>query len=195
MNQEVDYVLSAIPEWKKADLEVAGSEQAWKQSRASHLPKLTATGRFYQQTLANNFNLSGASSFEVGMVGLSLNWNLFQGNLKRLKTKTAYLDWQIAKEQQRHTQQVLSDEQSMLQSEWINNHLLVQGFDPLLKLYADNFRLAGLQWAAGIIPADELLQVEKEWLEQQQEYLIALADLFTSQALLVIRNQTYSENP
>lgn len=195
VNQEVDYVLSALPEWKKADLEVAGNEQAWKQSRASHLPKLTATGRFYQQTLANNFNLSGASSFEVGVVGLSLNWNLFQGNLKRLKTKTAYLDWQIAKEQQRHIQQVLSEEQSRLQSEWINNHRVVQGFDPLLKLYADNFRLAGLQWAAGIIPADELLQVEKEWLEQQQEYLVALADLFTSQALLVIRNQTYSENP
>ena len=35
----------------------------------------------------------------------------------------------------------------------------------------------------------------QSWIEQQQEYLIALADLFTFQALLAIRNQTYSENP
>jgi outer membrane protein TolC len=193
--QEADYALSSLAEWKKAEFEVATSEQVWKQSLASQLPKLTGNGRFYQQTLANNFNLTGASSFEVGVIGLSLNWNLFQGNLKRLKTKSAHLDWQIAREQQLLTQVRLSEEQSRLQAELVTNQRLVKDFDPLLRLFADNFRLAGLQWAAGHIPADELLQVEREWIEQQQDYLIALSDLFTSKALLFIRNQSYSENP
>ena len=193
--QITDYELSTLPEWKKSEYAVSMSEQAWKQSKASHLPKLTANGQFYRQTLGNNFNLDDASSFEVGVIGLSLNWNLFQGNQKRLKTKTAYLDWQIAQEQLQLTQQKLAEEKSKLEIELEQNQRVVTGYIPLLELYSENFRIAGLQWAEGQIPTDELLQVEQEWILQQQEYLIALADLFTSKALLFIRNQSYSENP
>ncbi len=193
--QIADYELSTLPEWKKSEYSVAMSEQAWKQSRASHLPKLAANGKFYQQTLGNSLNLSDASSFEVGVIGLSLNWNLFQGSQKRLKTKTAYLDWQIAQEQQQLTQQILTEERAKLQIELEQNQRVVTGYVPLLELYSENFRIAGLQWVEGQIPTDELLQVEREWILQQQEYLIALADLFTSKALLFIRNQSYSENP
>lgn len=189
------YELTSLPDWKRSELTVELNKQIWKQNRAGLLPKLNATGRFYQQTLANQFSLRDASSFEVGVVGLSLNWNLFQGNLKRLKTKTAYLDWQIAKERQKLTQQMLTQEQQNLETELGKSQQLVNEFGKLLQLFEENYRLAGIQWAEGQLNADELLQVEREWIEQQQEYLIALADLFTSQALLAIRNQTYSENP
>ncbi|GMQ29666.1 hypothetical protein Aconfl_23090 [Algoriphagus confluentis] len=189
------YELNSLPSWRREELALALSQQAWKQSRASYWPKLTANGRFYQQTLGNNFNLSDASSFEVGVWGLSLNWTIFQGNQKRLKTKTAYLDWQIAKERQLHTQQILVEEQNQLDIELRQNQQLVNDFAPLQVLYEENYRLAGIQWAEGQISTDELLQVEKEWIEQQQEYLIALSDLFTSKALQAIRNQSYTETP
>jgi outer membrane protein TolC len=189
-----DYELAALPEWKKADLLVNMNEQSWKNSRAKHLPRLAASGQFFQQALGNEFGLREAGTFEVGVIGLSLNWDIFQGNFKRLKTKTAYLDWQISKEQQQRTRELLAEERDRLETDLIQNQGLVTGFGPLLNLYAENFRLAGIQWAEGQISVDELLQVEREWIEQQQEYLIALSDLFTSKALLAIRNQSYAEN-
>jgi outer membrane protein len=195
VQRDLDYAFESQPEWKKADLELQMNEQNWKQSRASHLPKLSGSGRFYQQTLGNNFNLSDASRFEVGVIGLSLNWNVFQGNLKRLKTKSAYMDWQIAREQQQVTRDLLAEEKTNLTTDLRQNELLVAGFGPMLQLYAENFRLAGLQWSEGEISADELLQVEREWIEQQQEYLIALSNLYTAKALIAIRNLLYSENP
>lgn len=191
--KQLSYELTIQPEWRRAELEVSMAEQLWKQSRFSHLPKITANGRFYQQTLANNFNLSDASSFEVGLIGLSLNWNIFQGNFKRLKTKKAYLDFQIAKEQQILTQLLLEEERYHLETELSKNQILADKLVPIVELYEDNYRLAGIQWAEGLIAADELLQVEREWIGQQQEYLAALSDLLTSRALLAIRNQIYSE--
>jgi outer membrane protein TolC len=189
-----DYDLSMLPDWKRADLMVEMQRQSWKQMRASHLPRIAANGQFFQQALGNEFGMRDAGTFEVGVIGLSFNWDIFQGNQKRLKTKTAYLDWQIAKEQQSQTRLLLTEERNRLETELRQNETLVAGFRPLLQLYEDNFRLAGIQWGVGQISADELLQVEREWIEQQQEYLISLSDLYTSKALLAIRNQTYSEN-
>ncbi|MBN7800106.1 TolC family protein [Algoriphagus aestuariicola] len=190
-----DYDLEQLPEWKMAQHRVDLNEQALKQSRTSHLPTLMATGSFYQQTLGNQLNLQDASSFEVGVWGLRLEWDIFQGGKQKTKTKTAALDYQIAQKQLEVTRQALVQEKLDLEAEIVHNQALATGFLPLLSVYESNYRLAGIQWAEGFIPVDELLQVENEWIDQQLDYLLALSELATSKALVSIRNHSYSQQP
>jgi outer membrane protein TolC len=193
-DQEVDYELEQLPEWKKAQLQINLNEQILRQTRSSYYPTLSASGRFSQQTLANQFNLSDASSFEVGIWGLSLEWNLFQGGRQRLKSKSAALDLQISQKQMEVTAQSMMQEKLDLEANLIQNQALIAGFKPLLSVYEANYRLAGIQWIEGLIPVDELLQVENEWISQQLDYLIALSELSTSLALVAIRNHSISQN-
>lgn len=190
-----DYDLEQLPEWKMANNRVILNEQTLRQSRISHLPTLSATGSFYQQTLGNQFNLQDASSFNVGVWGLRLEWNIFQGGRQRIKSKSASLDYQIAQKQLEVTNQSLLQEKLDLEAEIIQNQDLIAGFLPLLSVYEANYRLAGIQWTEGLIPVDELLQVESEWISQQLDYLVALSELGTSKALISIRNYSYSQNP
>jgi outer membrane protein len=190
-----DYDLEQLPEWKMAQNTVILNVHALRQSRISHLPTLAATGSFYQQTLGNQFNLQDASSFEVGVWGLRLEWKIFQGGLQRIKTKTASLDYQIAQKQLEVTKQLLAQEKLDLEAEIIQNQALIAGFLPLLSVYESNYRLAGIQWTEGLIPVDELLQVENEWISQQLDYLLALSELGTSKALISIRNHSYYKIP
>ncbi len=190
-----NYDVKQVPDWKMAQNRVFLNQQALRQSRTSHLPTLSATGSFYQQTLGNQFNLQDASSFEVGVWGLRLDWNIFQGGRQRIKNKSASLDYQIAQKQLEVTTQSLLQEKLDLEAEIIQNQALIAGFQPLLSVYESNYRLAGIQWTEGLIPVDELLQVENEWISQQLEYLVALSELSTSKALISIRNHSYSQNP
>lgn len=194
-NSTASYDFQQLPEWKKAQQQVSLNEQLLRGTRSSYLPTLSASGKFSQQTLANQFNLSDASSFEVGIWGLSLEWNLFQGGRQRLKTKSAALDLQLSQKQLEVTAQSMMQEKLDLEAEISQNQHLIAGFQPLLSVYEANYRLAGIQWIEGLIPVDELLQVENEWISQQLDYLIALSELSTSLTLVTIRNQFISQNP
>ncbi|HSF55338.1 MAG TPA: TolC family protein [Algoriphagus sp.] len=191
--RSTDYDLEQLPEWKTAQNRVTLTEQVLKQSRTSNLPTLAATGSFYQQTLGNQLDLQDASSFEVGVWGLRLEWNIFQGGKQRIKTKTAALDYQIAQKQLEVTRQSLVKEKLDLEAEIIQNQALTAGFLPLISVYESNYRIAGIQWTEGLISVDELLQVENEWIAQQLEYLVSLSELGTSKALISIRNHSYSK--
>lgn len=185
-----NYELDQLPEWKLAQHQTQLNALRLQESRNAFFPTLSASGRFYQQTLSNDFNLQQKNAFEVGLIGLSLEWNLFSGGKQKLRSKQAKLDWEIAQKQEQITRETLLEEKLGLQAEIIQNQEILQNFEGVIALYEDNFKLAGVQWLEGLISVDELLQVQQELLDQQNQYLSTLAELCTAKALIHIRSQS-----
>ncbi|MFC3417838.1 TolC family protein [Algoriphagus hitonicola] len=185
-----EYELDQLPDWQLAQQQTQLSAQRLQEAKTAYFPTLSASGRFYQQTLSNDFNLQEKNAFEVGLIGLNLEWNLFSGGKQRLRSRQAKLDWEIAQRQEQITQETLQEEKLGLQAEIIQNQAVLQNFEEVITLYEDNFHLAGVQWLEGLITVDELLQVQQELLEQQRQYLGTLAELCTAKALIAFRIQS-----
>ncbi|WP_297335046.1 TolC family protein [Algoriphagus sp.] len=187
---QIDYELDMLPDWRLAQQQTQLSAQRLKEVRSAYLPTLSGLGRFYQQTLSNDFNLQEKNAFEVGLIGLSLQWNVFSGGKQRLASHQAKIDWEIAQKQEEITQEKLLEEKLGLQTEVVQNQRLLANFEKVIALYEDNFHLAGVQWVEGLITVDELLQVQQELLDQQKHYLGTIAELCTAKALISIRSQS-----
>ena len=190
---EEEYDIYLLPEWKKVESNSRLAERKLLSALQNYLPTLSALGRYSQQAWSNNLKVGAYDWYETGLVGLRLEWVLFGGNQLRNQTKSSRWDRQVALDELARTKEKLLQEKYDLSLDLVQNTKMISIYQDTNRLFAENFRLAQIQFMEGQISVDELLQVQQELWDNQRLYLNSLADYLISKALVQLRTEIHFE--
>lgn len=184
-----DYPITSLPDWKVAQSNLELADRNMLAARQSYLPTLSAIGRYSQQSWSNDLKIGDYAWYEVAQIGLRLEWNIFKGNQLRNQARSAKLDRELALLAVNQTEERLTQEKTDLQIDLLQNAKLMKNYRQSYGLFQENFRLAQIQFAEGLLSTDELLQIQQELWDNQRQYLNALADYFVTKAMVEIKAQ------
>jgi len=185
---DLDYAVRALPELLVLNTELSRSEREFKSARQQALPNLSAVARYSQQAWSDDLRLGSANWFEVGLVGLRMDWTIFGAGRLRQQAKLERTNWEIAQERVKQREVTLEIEKANLLEDFQSSKVAFQLFADALENYSDNFRIAQLHYKEGLITVDELLNVQQELWQNERQYLGSLADYYISKALLTLRS-------
>jgi outer membrane protein TolC len=87
---------------KQLELEIELKENQLKLAQSAFYPTLDAIGNYSYQAQENNFRLSDYQWVNTSLIGLQLQFSIFNGNITRNRVQQAKIAKTIAKEQQQH---------------------------------------------------------------------------------------------
>ncbi|HSI89834.1 MAG TPA: TolC family protein [Adhaeribacter sp.] len=174
------------------------AEREFQKQKSRWAPEISGYGRYTRQSLSNNINVFSPEMpwFEIGVIGLRLDWPIFTGFNRSVSIKQASLNRQIA--ENNLAQQALKTKQEFaeLQVNYQNSKSSLQTYREHYALYQDNYALARYKYQQDIYSTDQLLQVYAEKLRSQNQYLTAMGNYYISRTLIQLKNEfARPENP
>ncbi len=91
-------------ELKQLDFNAKISENQLKLTQSAYYPTLDILGSYNYQAQASNFNLSNYNWFKTSLVGLQLQYTIFNGAVTKNKIQQAEILIKIAEEEKNHKQ-------------------------------------------------------------------------------------------
>ena len=167
------------------------AEQEFQKQKRRWAPEISGYGRFTRQSMSNNINIFSPELpwFDIGVIGLRLDWPIFTGFNRNISIKQASLNRQIAEntlaQQTLETNQVLAE----LQLDYENSKSSLQTSRQHYALYQDNYALARYKYHHDVYSTDQLLQVYAEKLRSQNQYLTAMGNYYISRMLIQLKNE------
>jgi outer membrane protein TolC len=181
---------SALPRYHMLAYRKRQAQEELKRSRSKILPELSLYARYARQSFSNEANVFGSDRpwFDVGVVGLRAEWNLFNGFNRQATIRQASLQSQIAHEElQAYTLQADKELEELR-----INHLLsaesLQRYSAHYQLNSDNYQIAGEKYAQGIYTIDQYITIYQERVRSQNQYLAKLANYFIYESLVRSKN-------
>ena len=141
--------------------------------------------------MSNNINIFSPELpwFDIGVIGLRLDWPIFTGFNRNISIKQASLNRQIA--ENNLAQQTLKTNQELaeLRLDYENSKNSLQTSRQHYALYQDNYALARYKYHHDVYSTDQLLQVYAEKLRSQNQYLTAMGNYYISRMLIQLKNE------
>jgi outer membrane protein TolC len=187
---EAGYTYTALPAYRLGEAMVQSSKINWQRERSKLLPELSAYARYTRQAQRDAFNFteSGQPWFNIGIVGLRLEWPIFTGLYRLASTRKAHLQWEAATLELQHTANRMQQEQQELLTNYQQSSRSLAFAQESFSLGNQNYQLAMLKYKAGVLPLDGLINVYHEMLRAQNGLLKALSDHMYYSALITTRN-------
>jgi outer membrane protein TolC len=166
------------------------SVEEMKRQQLRVLPELSVYGRYTRQAFNNDFEIfsSSQSWFDVGVVGLRAEWNIFSGFNRQSSIRQASLQSQSAQfELENYTRQ----SEKELEELSINHHVAAEGlakFTEHFELNAMNHRIAGDKYTEGVYTIDQYVTIYQERVRSQNQYLSKLANFLIYESMIQSRN-------
>src|SRR5688572_16073471 len=167
------------------------AEREWQKQRARWVPEISGYGRFTRQTQSEEFNVfaSDLPWFQIGLVGVRLDWPIFTGFHRNVSIKQANLNRQISANNLNQQNLKTKQEYAELLVDYNNAKSSLDTYRQHYVLYQDNYALALFKYRRDVYNTDQLLQVYGEKLRSQNRYIYAMGNYYISRALIQLKNQ------
>jgi len=161
------------PAWNEVTARTEVAKEYLIESKKAALPKLSLSSRYlYNWQMNSSQNIH----FDVGTIGLRLDYTLFNGGYYRRQQKKADLLLQAAYIQQEQTESGLIQQQQ----EWWNNYTSAFAKKNILQAKVstatDNLRIARLNLKEGVMEFDAFNNIFSEYTHAKMEQLQNLSD-------------------
>ncbi len=165
------------------------AELQYQKAKANFKPRLSLYGYFGQQQFRDDFGLSlnGQDWNAYQYIGFNLALPLFTGFANKYQKQKQGIAREIAQ----------AEYQNALQKQNLDDYLLIQNLqitkelaksaENIYLLSSDNLQLIQEQYKEELIALDEYLQAFEKYLDAENAYLNRLAELFTTQSKIKVR--------
>ncbi|HEY0656718.1 MAG TPA: TolC family protein [Chryseosolibacter sp.] len=181
---------SQLPRYRMLNSRYQQSAEDLKRQQLRVLPELSVYGRYTRQAFNNEFEIfsSSQSWFDVGVIGLRAEWNIFSGFARQSSIRQASLQSRSAQlELENYTRQ----SEKELEELAINHRVAAEGlakFTEHFELNAANHRIAGDKYTEGIYTIDQYVTIYQERVRSQNQYLSKLASFLIYESMIQSRN-------
>lgn len=178
--------LNSHPAYQALQSQVLLSESQMEQVGMSRLPKLTAYAGYSQLAFRNAFDFFDGSHewYSTGQLGLRLNIPIFSrgqiagdvriNHLQLSQAQKRLSDFELEKRME--YQQLLNDLQTSEEN--------IDSQERQLTLAQENQKIARVKYESGIYSFSDFLEVQREVLQFQRNYLEAFSQYYAAQAEL-----------
>lgn len=181
---------SALPRYRMLNARQQQSFEELKRQQMRILPELSVYGRYTRQAFNNDFEIfsSSQSWFDVGVIGLRAEWNIFSGFSRQSSIRQASLQAQSAQyELENYTRQ----SEKELDELAINHRVAADGLEKFtehFQLNSMNHRIAGDKYTEGVYTIDQYVTIYQERVRSQNQYLSKLANFLVYESMIQSRN-------
>ena len=148
-----------------------------KLAKSTFYPTLTGYANYTYQAQSDetDFFQSGSDKwFKIGLVGVSLNYNIFSGFERRTKIQKAKIELEIVELQKDESKKILTTEYMNAQRNYSNSLLNINRQKKNMDQAKQVFQVQRDQYRESIISMQELLLAESELSKAEIAYLNAL---------------------
>lgn len=179
-----------LPRYRMLSTRQQQSVEELKRQQMRIFPELSIYGRYTRQAFNNEFDLFSSRQqwFDVGVIGLRAEWNIFSGFSRQSSIRQASLQAQSAQyELDNYTRQ----SENELEELAINHRVAADGlqkFTEHFQLNAMNHRIAGDKYTEGVYTIDQYVTIYQERVRSQNQYLNKLANFLIYESMIQSRN-------
>lgn len=179
-----------LPRYRMLATRHQQSMEEMKRQQMRIFPELSIYGRYTRQAFNNEFEIFSSSQqwFDVGVIGLRAEWNLFSGFNRQSSIRQASLQAQSAQyELENYTRQFENELEELA----INHRVAADGlqkFTEHFQLNAMNHRIAGDKYSEGVYTIDQYVTIYQERVRSQNQYLNKLASFLIYESMIQSRN-------
>jgi outer membrane protein TolC len=179
-----------LPRYKMFDAKRYQSVEELKRQQMRILPELSVYGRYTRQAFNNDFEIfsSNQSWFDVGVIGLRAEWNIFSGFNRQSSIRQASLQ---SKSAEYELENYARQSEKELEELAINHRVAAEGLQQFTEHYqlnAMNHRIAGDKYTEGVYTIDQYVTIYQERVRSQNQYLNKLASFLIYESMIQSRN-------
>lgn len=181
---------SQLPRYRMLTARQQQSLEELKRQQFRVLPELSIYGRYTRQAFNNDFQIfsSNQSWFDVGVVGIRAEWNIFSGFNRQSSIRQASLELQSAQLQvENYTRQSEKELEELAINHRVAAAALAK-FTEHFRLNAMNHRIAGDKYTEGVYTIDQYVTIYQERVGSQNQYLSKLANFLIYESMIQSRN-------
>ena len=189
------FEITSSPLYEFHELDVLRHQVLIKNQKLNRLPELSVYGRYTTQAQRQELNFleKGEPWFDIGVVGLKLNFPIFTGFQRSNSIQIAMLNLESAKLDQQDFINREGNENEILLRNYEQSRLSVETYRELLELNTENYEIALYKFKAGAISIDQLMNIYKENILAQNQYLAKMADLMIQQSTIIIKSNALNK--
>lgn len=181
------------PSFKSYVLQEKVSRMNLNKEYFKFIPEFSLNMRYGQQAFRNELNFFDPSQnwFDVGFVGLKMDWPVFAGLSRWSMIRKEKINLKIIQsEKEYHLQERLKEDREIM-NKLKSSFNIYQSSKEVYELAEDNYRLGTIKYSQGFISIDQVSLLYSEFLQSYQQYLNALYNFKIMENKLSIR-QEYS---
>lgn len=164
------------------------AEQGMEQAQKRCYPKLLLTGRYYYQYGLKSGSNSQSFHFDAALVGLRLDYSIFNGGYNRTQKEKAKLQFQSAQLGLEITKENVNKEQRDWWIYYTTAKKKALLLDQKVQTAGDNLRIAELSMKEGVIEYDQFSNIFMDYIKVRIDRLQNLSDAVIFQTLLTQKN-------
>ena len=183
-----------LPSLKLSESRLHQAQENLLRQQAKVLPEISLYARYTRQAFSQEVSeITEVSWFDVGVVGVRAEWNLFTGLNRRSAIKQAYYQKSIAAEEKA---QAGADAAEDMRELALNHAVAIESTTNAKErftLASQNYSLAAIKYTEGIYTIDQYINIYQELVNAHTVYLKALADFMRYESLVQSRNNLVSK--
>jgi outer membrane protein TolC len=187
---ELYITISSLPRYHLLSYKNLQAAEDAKRQRARVLPELSLFARYTKQSFSNEANMfaNNQAWYDVGVVGLRAEWNLFTGFNRQASIRQSSLQASIAEQELKNFTLLANKESEELK---INHQVAAHAVGRFIEhfsLNTENYRIAGEKYKQGVYTIDQYITIYQELVRSQNQYLNSLANYLVYESIINTRN-------
>ena len=172
----VKLMLEQNSKLKQLELDVEFNEKQVKLAKSAFYPTIDAIGNYNYQAQADNFDLSDYNWVNTSLIGLQLQFSIFNGTITKNKVQQAKIEKSIAEEQKKYTTSKyrMQFEELLSQLEFSKQKVEVQKEN--MELTKESLKLSKKRYQFGVGTFLEVNDAELSYTKAQLNWLQAISD-------------------
>jgi outer membrane protein TolC len=177
---------STLPALQRTDLQLLEKQKNYnvleqQQIRAGALPTVAAFGSYNYSGFGKFGDNNLLKFYPSSAIGLSLQWNIFDGQARKARLSQKNLEFQQLEQQHAYLQENISMETENARNQIASNRLLLTAAASNVQLANKVLQQTALQLREGLADITDLLNAENTLREAQINYLSSLTHLRKAQ--------------
>jgi len=172
---EIEQLLQNNSKLKQLETTIELNENQLQLVKSMYYPSIDIIGNYNYQSQANNFKFSEYNWVHTSLVGLQLQFSIFNGTVTKNKVQQVILGKKIAEEEKQYALKMYQLQLNELISQLEFTTLKVEVQQENLKLTAEALRLAKKRYQLGVAT---ILEVNDAELAYTQAHLNLLQSIF-----------------
>jgi outer membrane protein TolC len=184
---ELNISVNNLPRYRMFYTKTQQAQADLKKQQAKILPELSMFARVSRQSFNDELNFN-RPWFDIAVVGLRAEWNLFTGFNRQASIRQASLQNQSARYELENYSLLAERDLEELK---INHQVAAQGvrhYTEHYQLSLESYKIAGVKYNQGVYSIDQYVTIYQEMVRSQNQYLGKLANYLASESIVQSRN-------
>jgi outer membrane protein len=184
--------LAVDPSVTLAYMQTLSMKNQWRSAKAAFAPTLSAFYQYNEQLVSDEIlNFSNSNTIQQQYWGVKLSLPLFSGNTRHYQVKKTMVEYQL-KQKEFENMQLESDlRDKNLITEYTSAFKVLAISKNMLAKYEENDRHAEQLMNEGMMSLEDRLRYYTDLINDQNEYLQSMSDLFINSYKIQIRKTNF----